>query len=231
VCATADRVPSATPALLAEFRRRAVPAYVGTAPLAPDNPDLAARLYDLMVTLATMCRFDRTGDIFLVTAIRAMLPSSAVASLEVGETPYAISKHALEDSNTRIGSLFRRSPVEVLESLAASVFSTTKLCLMMAVAAEYLPRLAGAPPLYVNGDIGPAGGASNAIFVCDNFDCGAGDTIVVACPGNPQSFTCVSTALAFWAQTDPRAADLHLALTAPETLDPASVFRRILSLE
>lgn len=231
MCATADNIPGAAQAFIAELRRRAVPSLVVTAPLEPDQPEIETRLHSLMVSLATMCRFDRTGDIFLVTAIRAMLPSSAVAALEIGETPYEISKSALDDSNAKIGALFKRSPTEVLESLSGAQFSTTKLCLMMAIAAEYLPLLGGEPPLYINTDIGPAAHCAHAIFVCDNFDCGAGDTIVVVGTGGPKSFTCVSTALAFWAESDPRAVDLHIAITRPESLDPASVFRRTASSE
>jgi len=228
VSAVIGRVKGATEAFVAELRRRQVPECVVSADLRPDDADGAEKLFVIMCALARMCRFDRTGDTYLITAIRAMLPSSVVASLEIGETPYAASKHGMKDSNERIGALYKCSPVEVLADLKDTPFSMSRLSMMMALAAEYLPLLESKPPLFINTDIGPAHAEKHAIFVCTNFDCGdMGDTVVVISPHGAESFTCVSTAVLAWAQSDPRAHELYRAVTDPDSLDPASVFRRV----
>ena len=168
---------------------------------------------------------------FLLLAIRAMLPANAVATLEIEETPYAISKTAIRDSNEAIGALFKVAPAQVLANNLKNPMCATRLSLMMAIATEYLPKLE-APPLYINSDIGPARDQTPAIFVCANFDCGMGDTIVVVAPGQePKSFTCATSAVIAWAQSDPRATDLFTAATQPHLLDPGSVFRRITAPE
>ena len=176
-----------------------------------------------------MSRFDQTGDTFLLLAIRAMLPAQSVATLEEGETPYLISKTSLRDSNERIGALYKVAPADVLRAHQHDSLSYVRLALMMTVAAEYLP-LIKKPPLYINSDIGPAKDESPAIFMCNNYDCGAGDTIVLVAPGcEPMRFNCVSSAVLTWASFDRRASDLYYAVVDPGRLDPSSVFARICS--
>lgn len=178
-----------------------------------------------------MARFDQTGDTFLELAIRAMLPASSVSTLELHETPYAISKKALRDSNEKIGALYKKPPVEVLYEQKKDPVSIVRLALMMTLAAEFLNDLKK-PPLYINSDIGPAKTQRPAIFVCTNFDCGVGDTVVVVGPDHgAQSFNCVSSAVICWASLDKRAQDLFKAVVEPELLDAGSVFKRLVELE
>lgn len=174
-----------------------------------------------------MSRFDQTGDTFLLLAIRAMLPAQSVATLEKGETPYLLSKTSLRDSNARVGALYKQPPADVLRAHLHDPMSSTRLALMMTVAAEYLPRVK-IPPLYINSDIGPSKDESPAIFMCTNYDCGAGDTVVLVAPGSPPlRFNCVSSAVLTWASMDARASDLYYAVADPGRLDPSSVFARI----
>ena len=177
-----------------------------------------------------MARFDQTGDMFLELAIRAMLPASCVATLESHETPYAASKHSLSESNEKIGALYKVAPGDVLRKHKDDCFSITRLALMMTLAAEYLNEVKK-PPLYINSDIGPAKNESPAIFVCTNYDCGVGDTVVVVAPDRAaQSFTCVTSAVLAWAAADRRATELYNAVAAPESLDAGSVFKRLADL-
>ena len=176
-----------------------------------------------------MSRFDQTGDTFLLLAIRGMLPAQSVTTLEVGETPYLISKTSLRDSNERIGALYKQPPADVLRAHLHDPMSSARLALMMTIAAEYLPRIK-VPPLYINSDIGPSKDVSPAIFMCNNYDCGAGDTVVLVAPGtHPLRFNCVSSAVLTWASMDKRASDLYYAVVDPGRLDPSSVFARICS--
>lgn len=249
VAAVIEKVPGASGAFIAEQRKRQIPECVKTATLHEKSAFVDA-LYDLMLELAgnvffscktPLCplhfltktfvlgvsRFDQTGDTFLVLAIRAMMPAQAVSTLEDLETPYAISKTAIVDSNETIGALFRKPPAAVLKEHADDVMSATKLCLMMTIATEYLTHLK-TPPLYINSDIGPANETSPAIFLCSDFNCGVNDTVVVVAPDcDAMSFNCVASAMLMWASLDPRAKDLYTAVTQPEMLDPNSVFRRI----
>jgi hypothetical protein len=224
VAAAAEALAGSVGAFVAEQRRAAVVSVLSSVEVAPSSP-WVARLDSIITNLAQQCQFDRTGDFFLITSTRSMLPAAAVGSLAVDDTPYAVSFEALEDSNQRIGELFRQTPAHVLEQHAANPLSSVRLCLMMTVACEYLP-LVPSPPIFFNGDIGTAL-ERPAVFACDNFDCGFGDIIVVAADDGLQAFHCVSSAVMHWLHHDPRAHELLLAVVQPEALNPASVFARV----
>jgi hypothetical protein len=213
-------------ALIAELRRRAAPSFIRTAMLAPCE-DLAGALDKLMLKLAAMCRFDRTGDQFLLIAVRGLLPASVVSLLAIDETPYASCKLGLPDANEVVGCLFRTAPMDLLMLHINDPISATRLGLMMAIATEYLPQLKAHIPFYMNSDIGPAT-ERPALFMCSNFDCGAGDTITLACDA-PATYTCASSAVVAWARTDPRAYELWLAISNPGALDPTGVFARMMA--
>ena len=182
---------------------------------------------ELMKRLAKMCRFDRTGDAFLLLTARALLPVASVCTLEDGETPYAISRTDLAGSNDRIGGLFREPPGDLLDRHQRDLMSPVRLSLMMALAAEYLPKIGCAPPLFINSDIGPANTGMPEVYMCIGFDCGEGDTIVVAAGGSKVSYTCATSAVLAWVAADPRCAELHAAVTDPSALEPTSVFSRL----
>jgi hypothetical protein len=221
------RSDGAASAFVAEARRQSAITRIAIITDGPE-PDIAAiaDLDILMQRLARMCRFDRTGDAFLLSAARAMLPSAAVSSLAASDTPYAISRTRLPDSNSKIGGLFREPPAELLERHASDSISPIRLSLMMALAAEYIPALGRVPPLFINSDIGPAH-TLPAIYLCTHFDCGAGDAIIVATGTNRIAYRCVTSAVLAWAAIDPSAHELYAAIVNPAALDPTSVFARL----
>jgi hypothetical protein len=225
VAAAGLGLPGSVGAFVAEMRRDSCREMLAGAPVAPRSL-YVGRLDSIVAELARRCQFDRTGDYFILTAARSMMPAAAVAGLESDETPYAASFAALPDSNRRIGELFRQPPAAVLEQHAGNALSSVRLALMVAVACEYLPEIP-APPLYFNSDMGPAAHERPALFGCDNFDCGIGDTVVLMTATETAAFHCVSSAVMGWLHADPRAQELLLAVVSPEQLNPASVFARL----
>lgn len=224
-----DRRPTVFGGVLVQMALRKMRQCYSMKTLSSPSDEENARLVTIINRCSKHCPFDKHGDDYMHTQIRMLLNPWEESALGLDKPFEAMDRTYDKATSIRlIRPMFEKMPSEHADGIDWSRAGKFDLTIACGILSEHIDD--AHPRVFINGGILTQPECDATMFCLNGFGDYA-DCIGVfhdSCMNVSSKRWPITSVMLYWAQHNPKARDLYLAITKPSTLPPTSQFKKML---